>query len=271
MREALTHVPLWLLGIIVVGGVMGFSVGGLALTRRWMSHYRQLPNDLAGFVFAVVGVCYAVLLGMSALSAYDRFTDVERMLAMEASAAGDLYRDLEGYPEPTRSQLQAGLRDYVALVNEEELPALSRGHEITGTGLLVDRLVTGWVTFEPRTEAQKILHAQALSELNQFLALRRERLSSGQVGLHPVIWMVLLGGAAFTIGFTYLFWAESHQMHGMMVASLSGVIGLAVFWMVAMDTPLWGPMTVSADEFERVRLTMERLVEYPGQAPVPPR
>ena len=64
MRHAITYLPLWLVGLLVLGGIIGTSVGGLILTRRWMRRFKELPNDLAGFVYAVVGVCYAVLLGM---------------------------------------------------------------------------------------------------------------------------------------------------------------------------------------------------------------
>jgi hypothetical protein len=259
MNEALTRMPLWLLGLLVVGAFMAAAVGGLAVTRRWMRPYREVPNDLAGFVFAVVGVSYAVVLGLSALTAYEHFSEVERTMALEANAVGDLYRDLEGYPAATREPLQGLLGEYVRVVIGTELPALRRAEERDDAARVVDRLVVRWVAHEPRTEGQKALHAEALSQLNRFLSLRSQRLADGQAGLHPVVWGVLLAGAGFTIGFTYLFWGERHQLHGLMVACLAGTIGLVVFWMIAMDRPLWGPLVVSDDDFERVSRTIDRL------------
>ncbi|MNS84383.1 hypothetical protein D3C72_1182070 [compost metagenome] len=122
------------------------------------------------------------------------------------------------------------------------------------------------MALEPRTEGQKALHAEALGQLNRFLSLRSQRLADGQSGLHPVVWGVLLAGAGFTIGFTYLFWGERHQLHGLMVACLAGTIGLVVFWMIAMDRPLCGPLVVSDDDFERVSRTIDRLGVVPPDA-----
>jgi CDP-diglyceride synthetase len=263
MINAWTAMPLWALGLVVVGLAMGVGVAGLAVTRRWMRAYRSVPNDLAGFVFAVVGVCYAVLFGMSALSAYEQYKEADRTLALEAHAVGDLYRDLEGYPRPPRDRLQGLLAAYVHTTLNEELPALRAGSKVDDTGRLVDPLVLEWVAFEPRTAGQQALHAQALAEINRFLTLRRERQHHGQSGLHPVIWVVLLGGAWLTIGFTYLFWAESHQLHGLMVACLAGVIGLVVFWILAMDRPLQGPLAVTPDGFVQVESTIRRLSATP--------
>jgi tryptophan-rich sensory protein len=258
LGSALSGMPLWGLAIAIVGGFVGVAVGGLALTRRWMRRCENPPNDLAGFVYAVVGVVYAVLLGLSALGAYEHFNEVEHLANREANAVGNLYRDLEGYPAPLRERLQGQLRQYVHLVIEDELPALREGHGATAARDVVDRLVSDWVTVEPRGEGHKLLHGQALQGLNAFLALRRERLQEGQAGLHPIVWFVLLAGAGLTIGFTYLFWAESHQLHGVMVGMLAAMLGLAVFWLAAMDLPLRGPLSISTDGFLDVRAMIDR-------------
>lgn len=266
LGSALSGVPLWGMAIAIVGGFVGLAVGGLVLTRRWMRRCENPPNDLAGFVYAVVGVSYAVLLGLSAVAAYEHFSEVEHLANREANAVGDLYRDLEGYPSPLRERLQGQLRQYVHLVIEDELPALRHAEEATAARDVVDGLVTAWVTVEPRSEGHKLLHGQALQELNTFLSLRRARLQEGQAGLHPVVWFVLLAGAGLTIGFTYLFWAESHQLHGLMVGMLAAMLGLAVFWLAAMDHPLRGPLSISTDGFLDVRAMIDR-----GPNPSDPR
>lgn len=265
VSSALTWLPLWAMAIAIVGGIVGLAVGGLVLTRRWMRRCKNPPNDLAGFVYAVIGVSYAVLLGLSAVAAYEHFSEVEHLANREANAVGDLYRDLEGYPSPLRERLQGQLRQYVHLVIADELPALRHAQEATAAGDVVDGLVTAWVRVEPRSEGHKLLHAQALRELNTFLSLRRERLQEGQAGLHPVVWFVLLAGAGLTIGFTYLFWAESHQLHGVMVGMIAAMLGLAVFWLAAMDRPLQGPLSISVDGFVDVREMIDR-----GHHPVDP-
>jgi hypothetical protein len=259
----LTEMPLWALAVLIIGCFVGLSVAGLAITRTWVGRSTVHPNDLAGFVYAVVGVTYAVLLGMSALTAYERFRDVENTAALEANTIASLYRDLEGYPEPDRTRLQRRLHRYIHDVVEIELPRLRHARpEPPEVVSLVDQVVIDWVTFEPTTKGQEALHAEALRQLNTFLTLRRSRLQEGEAGLHPVIWFVLLSGAVLTIGFTYLFWAESRRMHGLMVGFLAGVLGLIVFWMAAMDYPLLGPLSISTDSFTGARDTIDHVSNF---------
>jgi hypothetical protein len=50
-------------GVLVVGGVCLVAVGGLALVQFLVpTASRQRHNDVAGFIYAVLGVIYAVLL-----------------------------------------------------------------------------------------------------------------------------------------------------------------------------------------------------------------
>jgi nitrate reductase gamma subunit len=62
------------LGIIAVAMVV--AVGGLLLVQRLFStELRKQANDVAGFIYAVLGVAYAVLLGAHA---YRRLGKMER-------------------------------------------------------------------------------------------------------------------------------------------------------------------------------------------------
>ncbi len=52
-------------GLIIVGAAMLIAVGGLGLVQRLVStDRRRQHNDVAGFIYAVLGVAYAVLLGL---------------------------------------------------------------------------------------------------------------------------------------------------------------------------------------------------------------
>ncbi len=53
------------LGLSMVSMFVLASVGGLILVQRLVpSVQRQEHNDVAGFIYAVLGVAYAVLLGL---------------------------------------------------------------------------------------------------------------------------------------------------------------------------------------------------------------
>ena len=61
--EMMEHVPLWLVGLIVMIVAEVYAVGLMLSTRAIYGVSRLAENnEVAGFKFAVVGVFYAVLL-----------------------------------------------------------------------------------------------------------------------------------------------------------------------------------------------------------------
>lgn len=76
-----------------------------------------------------VGVMYAVALGLLTVSVQSSFGDVENAAVTEASAAGDLYRTLEGLSDTSRVRIQRDVAEDVDLVIDHEWPAAKKGQE----------------------------------------------------------------------------------------------------------------------------------------------
>ena len=54
-----------LTGLLIVAVATVVAVGGLVLVQRlYSTERRKQHNDVAGFIYAVLGVSYAVLLGL---------------------------------------------------------------------------------------------------------------------------------------------------------------------------------------------------------------
>ena len=90
----LVNIPTPVLGIGLVVLAVGLALGGLVLVRRTMEHTRFEPqHEVAGFIIAVVGVIYAVLLAFVVIIQWESFTSAEGDASSEATAIGNLYRD----------------------------------------------------------------------------------------------------------------------------------------------------------------------------------
>src|SRR5215472_10474561 len=88
----------------------------------------------------------------------------------------------------------------------------------------------------------------ALGSLN----LRRTRLKSVTAGLPASLWVVLLVGAVVNIAVTWFFHMRSQSMHFWMTVMFSGVLGLLIFLLAAMDNPFRGQISVGPEAFEMV-------------------
>jgi hypothetical protein len=80
------------------------AVLGQALVQRLVpSARRQEHNDVAGFIYAVLGVAYAVLLAFVAIVVWEDYETAESTMESEANELARIYFPPTGSPNPTRS------------------------------------------------------------------------------------------------------------------------------------------------------------------------
>jgi len=117
----LVNIPAWLLCFIMVVLYVGISVISLLIIRKIYPHYKcKLHNDIAGFIFATLGVIYAVLLAFTVIIVWQDFDKAENITISEANCIAALYRDATPFPAEFRAELKSDLTNYVnAIINEE--------------------------------------------------------------------------------------------------------------------------------------------------------
>src|ERR1700734_3972309 len=107
--------PTAALGTAVVAIGVVLSLAGLFIVRRTVPHaVLKQHNDVVGFVYAVVGVVYAVLLAFTIVVCWEQYEGAARNVEAEASTVGDLYRDARGFGESdvAANVIQAALVNY---------------------------------------------------------------------------------------------------------------------------------------------------------------
>lgn len=248
MVSWLESLPTWGAGLVVVGGFVAMSlVVGFIVARTTSEEIRRAHNELAGFILAVIGVIYAVLLAFIAIGVWERFQVAEARTYDEAGALSTIYRDSEAFPEGER--LRQELRHYTESVITVEWPQMRSGADFRLASPLLEG-VAGTIRSLPVASPRvQNIHAQMLAAVDTALADRDARLTVDSRGINGIIWVVLLIGALVTIGFTYLFGFQRTIMQGAMVGSLSLLIGLVIFLVIALDFPYRGSIDVQPEAF----------------------
>src|SRR6185369_7766298 len=122
------RVPVAVAGLAIVVVAVASGLGGLLLFHRYVPvAVRREHNDVAGFIIAVVGVIYAVLLAFIAIAVWQDFNEAESIVENEASLAGDIFLDATAVPDPAGSEIRGDIREYVEIVARDEWPALAQG------------------------------------------------------------------------------------------------------------------------------------------------
>lgn len=108
------------------------------------------------------------------------------------------------------------------------------------------------VSFEPTTEGQKLLHAEALRAYNHMIQARRLRLDSVQTGLPKVMWAVIILGASIGLSASFFFRVDDARLQGIQGLLLSIFIGLIIFMILSLDRPFRGDPGISSDSYQLV-------------------
>jgi hypothetical protein len=255
MFESIFDIPLVIAGLAIVGLLCLFAIGGLLLVRRFVLPRLVIGHEDAHFSGAMVHsvmVFYGLALALIAVNVFETYADVSKIISQEATALAVLYRDVSTYPEPIRSQLQKELRDYVYYVIHEAWPLQQRGQVPTGGVERMNRFQNIQTSFEPTTEGQKILHAEALHAYNNMIQARRLRLDAVGTGLPGVMWIVIAVGALISLTGTFFFKVEDVRLHAILVTLLAMFIGLVIFMTLALDRPFRGDLGVRPDPYQLI-------------------
>jgi hypothetical protein len=252
MVSFLQSQPLWLSGLLLVGLPTGLAMLGPILVRRYVTLDRLTANnEVAGFKFAVVGVLYAVLLAFAIIVVWEKFTDADNIVAREAGAATNVYRLSYGVAEAPATSLRARLSDYLAATISDDWPAMEHANESSSARRALDA-VYGSVLVSLSAQSHSALVAEILHQLDEITQARRARLAGADGTVPGVIWPVLFGGAAVTVGFTFFFGSQNLRAQSLMTGLLSVVIFSGLWIVLVIDRPFSGAVTVAPDAIAKV-------------------
>ena len=229
------------------------AIGGLIVVQSLVpSARRQEYNDVAGFIYAVLGVAYAVLLGLMVVAVWQDWQAAKDTATEEANELAAVFWLAHYLPESQARDVQELARSYARVVIQEEWPLMRQGKASPKAWELLDELRGSIGALQPTTDAQVVLYDHELQRIHELGDARRARLLKADEGLPAILWIVLLLGGAIVVSFTYLFGLRSTTVHTLMVAALALSIGLVLFTIGALDYPFRGDVRVGPDAFQFV-------------------
>jgi hypothetical protein len=229
------------------------AVAGLLLVQRLVPpERRERHNDVAGFIYAVLGVAYAVLLAFMLIAVWQDYETAQTNVQSEAHELAGVYFLASQLPEPQRTRLQDLVQTYARVVVEEEWPLMEQGQRSPRADSVVRQLRLKLLQFDPRTKGEQVLYERGLTQLHDAADARRSRLLEVREGIPELLWVVIVGGGVITVSFTYLFGLKSNVAHALMVAALTLLICAILFTIGEFDYPFSGVVEIRPDAFREV-------------------
>jgi hypothetical protein len=245
----------------VVGGTCLVALAGLEVVQRLVpATSRQRHNDVAGFIYAALGVIYAVLIALVVIAVWEEYDAASVTVEQEANALAEIFWLAHRLPEPEGSHIQELARSYAEEVVQKEYPLMEQGEaplmtQTQGTPAgwtLIDDIRANLQEFQPQTPADEQLYAEGLDQVQRLADARRMRLVAAEEGVPAFLWAVLIFGGVAAVGFTYLFGLQNTWAHRLMVVTLAAVIGLVLFTIGALEHPFSGGARIGTGAFDLI-------------------
>lgn len=245
---ALYAIPAWLalpIGIAIAVAIALYLHWQL---RRWFEAEKLAEhNDVAGFIIAVVGTLYAVVLGFITVIVWQQYDSTRERLALETAAVTDTWHTAVGLPPDVRRHLRHDMLDYATLMANEEWPLMrSGGVSPRGDAVIMDAIQTVGSVHGTDTGVSNAQYL-TLSLLDQLHDARLRRVDENKRGLSWLEWSVLWIGAALVIVLCCIFGVENVRAHAMMIAFVAALIASMFVLVFELQYPFRSGMAIASD------------------------
>lgn len=238
--------PIWAATALILG--ISLAVGlassfGLRKALRLQS--TEDDREHAVSLMQVVAAYIGILIAFAGVQVWQDFSDAQSGVHREAAAAAELYRDLTTYGPETVPQRRE-LRAYTASVIADEWPMLAEGKPSIRTEITLFRLFQGLGAIHPKDERDSTIYAEAFSNLNALVGLRRDRLIHSESGMPMILWIVGLVGSVLIVAYAATF--RPSRTNVMMICGISLALGLIFLFILIVDRPYKGEFSVDRAE-----------------------
>jgi uncharacterized membrane protein len=211
-------------------------------------------------VYAVVGVAYAVILGLVLITAWNTL-DLTRA---NANTETDALIQLDWYghslPQPQHAEVESLVEEYTKVVIGTEWPLLAQQQDSPRAWAVYTQLRAVVQAQQPAAPAAVARYQEALQASAQLDDARRHRIGQAAEGIPALLWTALILGGVVTIGFPLFFGMKSTAAHALIMFSLTLLIVCLLLVIYELDYPFNGIVTVSPEAF---KLALERMHQLP--------
>jgi hypothetical protein len=245
--------------LIVIGVALLAAVGTYVVEKIVPAARREAHNDVIGFVYAVVGVAYAVLLGLVVIATWNTLDTARANTYAESSALQELHWYGHSLPQPQHAAVENLVDEYTTAVIDDEWPLLAHQKSSPRAQALYTELRHVIAVQQPTAPAAVGRYEQALQAAAAVGNARGERINQAAEGIPALLWVALIMGGVVTIAFAYFFGMKRTIAHAVVMFFLTMLILCLLLVVFELNYPFVGIVKVGPEAFELALRTMRQL------------
>ena len=217
---------IWFAALIILGTAALSAAAMLLVRHRASESFFRDPVPVAA-VYSVVGTAYMVIVAFVFFVAFESYRNAKGDAEAEATAILAMFHTANSFAPTERDRLQAQVVCYAREVIADEWPSMRDGR----TSSVVDARVTAveatasGIALEGDKQAAEYEHWLSLNEERR--QGRQGRITQAPGLVPPVLWLILIGGAAVVIAGVGFF-ADSREPRFLQAGMMVGVVVIVV-------------------------------------------
>ncbi len=224
--------------LLIVGGSTVLSVGGMLVVRKKISRESlESCHEVAGFLLAIIGTLYAILVGLIVVSSQAKVDTASQMAVSEANMLANMFHLASSFKQPTRHVIHTHIHDYALATLHQDWSKVEQGIEKEATIAAYRNIWRAVTAYSPEGERESNCYAKMLDDLEKLADARKYRMVDAQGGLSPVLWTVLIVGGVMLVLFTYFFFVKSLMAQTLMTACVAIFLSMNVFLIYIYQNP----------------------------------
>lgn len=252
--------PAVLTGLAVI--LAAAVVGALSLHARTKLFTRRPrhgeapgedPADITGYVTTMVGVFYALVVGLALVSVWQNRDAASQSSSGEAAGLHEVYLLAAGLPPAPRQQIQGDAAAYARYVETTEWPLMQRGAPLPKTGwtMLAD-LRGAAVAYQPVTTDQSITAVDILAQISMVDAACSGRRGAAGSRIPALLWVGLCLGGMLAVLLAFAYGVERRPRHLALIMSLTSLVGFTTILIYILNNPFAPGLGTSDSAFTAV-------------------
>jgi hypothetical protein len=240
---------LLLLVLVTTTAVAAACAGQTYVHSRFRAFDFVRHNEVGGFIVAVVGSLYGVLLGFMTVIGWQHFSEARQVVGQESAAAVDAWHTSVGMPAEPRARVRKDMLLYAESMVDREWPAMRSGSYDKDADLIVMDSIAAAGTFTPTNAKESNAQSSTLTQLGELHDYRWHRLADNESGISSFEWLVLLIGAACIVTFCWLFGLENKDVHLLMTSAVTIVVSATLVLLFELQFPFQSDLRIPASDW----------------------
>lgn len=252
LRELINATSFWgLMSVCIIFFITLCYLSALLSVYFFSSPIDKDHRELANTLISILSGGFSILLAFVIINTWNYLMDARFQASKEADDLAVFIRNVSVFPYETKNKLIEAAHKYLVLVRQNEWQAMQHGNSSPQAWKALEKIYKELQAYKPKLPQENLYYAECISNLNDLIASRRERLNKLDSVIPKPLKQSLIIGCIFLTIILGSMRGERNFVSIMPALLFSASLGFNLALALSFDYPYSGSIAVTHDLFYR--------------------